>query len=211
MTSPETMGDTVVLMDDPEMPASDGGHIEPEHGVRICRAPGCTNIVPPEAHRLRRYCDEHFVRTEKRKLRKKPRDRAPRNIMVDLAPKGRNSKNDELVKVEDRVKQLLGIVSGAVAMAGSLEDAADIARHRDTVAAALKELARYEPWLRKLATGGEVGDRMMAWVAAILAILAMVIPIADRHGLIPGELRPMLAGLSGPPVAPSGDGQFIAA
>ena len=77
-------------------------------------------------------------------------------------------------------------------MAGQADDAGDIQRNRDQVALALKELARYEPWLKKLAAGGEMGDRAMAWIVAITAVVTMLVPICDRRGWIPEQLRPML-------------------
>jgi hypothetical protein len=177
-----------------------GAETEPVAGL-ACDQPGC-DFVGETAQRVGYHkWRAHGIKKPPRPKRKPARDKAPRSVTVNLgAPKTTRKGDQELAAVEARVRQLLNLVSGALVMAGQLEDAGDVQRNRDSVAAALKELARYEPWLKKLAQGGEMGDRAMAWVAAIMAIAAMLIPICDRRGWIPEQVRPMLVQTFSAPV-----------
>lgn len=141
--------------------------------------------------------------------KKARRDRAPRSatININAAPRPNRAQADR-AKSEEKVKGLLAVLAGTLNALGETTDAAIIQAHRETVAAALAQLAEYEPWLKKLLSGGKASDRMLAWVATVMALAAMLIPIADHHGLIPAELKRQLAGFGlaqGPPVAAMGD------
>lgn len=165
--------------------------------VRTCAREGCTNTfeVNPRGFGAKRlYCDEHAKKAGPKK------DRAPRSartVKITMAPRPNRAAADQ-AKMEERVKGLLTTIAGLVQFLGEAEDAADIRRGRDTLAAATAQLAEYEPWLKKILSGGKASDRVMAWVAFVMALLTVAIPIADRHGLIPAQLKELVSGLTPP-------------
>lgn len=171
---------------------------EPPSSARPCQHPGCPNGIPAGAHHFARYCEEH---APPKKQRGPKKDKAPTTIKLDLGNKAA-PKTDAQAKA--RVEQLVNMIAGGLAMAGQLEDAADVMRVREQWASAVVELAKYEPWLRKMLEGGQASGRIMAWVAVGLSTLAMVAPIAGRHGWVPAELRPMLSSVVSQPVPDSG-------
>ena len=63
------------------------------------------------------------------------------------------------------------------------------------VAKAVRDLAEYEEWLRKLAAGGELTGRAMAWVNLALVLCAMLVPILLRHGALPENMAAMLGNI----------------
>lgn len=156
--------------------------------ARPCQHPGCPNGIPAGAHHFARYCTEHAPPKKERKPKK---DKPPTTVKIDLGASKAAPKTDAQAKA--RVEQLVNMVAGGLAMAGQTADAADVMRVREQWAAAVIELAKYEPWLQRLLQGGETSGRVMAWVAVALSTLAMVAPIALRHGWVPSELRPTLA------------------
>lgn len=131
---------------------------------------------------------------------KKPRkDRKPRSVRgatvnINTAPRPNRGQMDQ-AKMEARARSLLSTIAGLVQMLGEAEDAEDIRRGREALAAATAQLAEYEPWLKKILTGGQISDRVLAWVAFTMALLSVVLPIADRHGLVPASLKEQLSGL----------------
>ncbi len=134
------------------------------------------------------------------------RDRPPATVKIQVGPeKATTAKSDAATKA--RIEQLVSMICGGLAMAGQAQDAADIMRGREQLALAVVELAKYEPWLRRLLAGGEATGRVMAWVTLGLTVLMMAIPILDRHGALPQELRPMALSLVGqvPTPPPAGD------
>jgi hypothetical protein len=163
--------------------------------IRTCAKPGCENtfVVGTRGFAARRkFCDEH-----KENKKAKGTDRRPRSaarINVDLRPPKPKADPlaDQLAAVEQRVDQLLGMVAGWLTITGATQDASDIAAGKEAIAAATAELARYEAWLRKLAGGGEQVGRAMAWIGFIMAIMAVAVPILNRHGIIPDDLAQML-------------------
>ena len=142
-------------------------------------------------HRWRAHGIKGTTPARKKKVR---RDRPPTTVKIQVGAE-RTGKSDAAAKA--RVEQLVNMIAGSLAMAGNMEDAADIMRAREQFAACVIELAKYEPWLRRLLDGGQASGRVMAWVALSLTTLAMVIPIFNRHGWIPEELKPAALALVG--------------
>lgn len=160
---------------------------------RICQVDGCEQPIASKSH-FARYCEDHKPAKPAKK------DRAPRSartVKITMAPRPNRAAADQ-AKMEERVKGLLTTIAGLVQFLGEAEDAADIRRGRDTLAAATAQLAEYEPWLKKILSGGKASDRVMAWVAFVMALLTVAIPIADRHGLIPAQLKELVSGLTPP-------------
>ena len=161
--------------------------------IRTCGKDGCENtfVVGTRGFAARRkFCDDHM---EKKKPAGDKRPRSTR-VNVDLRPPKPKADPlaDQLAAVEQRVNQLLGMVAGWLTITGATQDASDIAAGKEAIAAATAELARYEAWLRKLAGGGEQVGRAMAWIGFIMAIMAVAVPILNRHGIIPDDLAQML-------------------
>ena len=127
--------------------------------------------------------------------KKKPRrDRPPTTVKIQVGAE-RAGKSDAAAKA--RVEQLINMIAGSLAMAGQLEDAADIMAAREQFCLCVIELSKYEPWLKRLLEGGQTSGRIMAWVAMALATLGMVLPIFNRHGWVPDELKPAAMALVG--------------
>lgn len=156
--------------------------------LRICDFPDCeqTFVLSPRGFGpKRKRCDEHLNKTPPGSHRKK--ERAPTSINFNL-PKAPGKKDPALEAVERRAMWLAGMVSVAVLFLGQPEDAADIERGRELWAKSVGELAEYEPWLKKLAAGGEGSARVMAWVKVGTATGAMLLPIFLRHDALPAFL-----------------------
>jgi hypothetical protein len=160
--------------------------------LRVCAAEGCETALPTSgtAWHFRKYCDEHQPPP---KRKSKPRDRRPGglNLNVQVGPRTAK-KNAEHDAVRERALMLANLIAGMVAMFGQLEDSADLKRGSEPWADVVAALSDHEAWLRKLASGGEASERMMAWVAFAAATVAMALPILLRHEVLPAQLAGMV-------------------
>jgi hypothetical protein len=132
----------------------------------------------------------HGISGEQRHKRRTERVRDPRpaSISVNL-PGGKSDKSDPVLQaVEDRARSLVEILAAVVLMAGAPEDAVDIQNGAPQIAKAVRDLAQYEEWLRKLAAGGETSGRVMAWIGLVTTLAAVALPIMARHGALPGPI-----------------------
>jgi hypothetical protein len=119
-------------------------------------------------------------------------------VVVDLGGKAaagkarHGAKPEQLAAVEARALQIAQLSAAVILMATAgphrEADAADIAMGAPAWAAAVKELAVYEPWVRKLAAGGEMSERAMAWVAVVMATAGIASPILVRHEIVSGRV-----------------------
>lgn len=161
-------------------------------GSLVCDQEGCDfSTDSRQRFGLHRW-QRHQIRSTASKPKKDRRPRSAGTVRIDMAPKPNRAQMDR-AKTEEKVKALLSTIVGVTRLMGEETDAVIIASHRDAVAAALAQLAEYEPWLKKLLSGGQASDRALAWIAAIMAMAAMLIPIADHHGMIPEGLKAELA------------------
>jgi hypothetical protein len=190
--------------------AAAAAEVEPDAGgrVRYCQLPQCPNTLPADAANARIYCDDHNGRTpERRKLRRdwlkdhgiNPQDEPPR-VAFEVGAAGGKGKHArgaataaELAAVEQRAKQLTQGIAVLMLIGHKDDDkrkadAADILAGTPALAAATRELAVYEPWVRKLGAGGEVSERSMAWVGFGMAAAAIAMPILVRHEVIKGGM-----------------------
>ena len=161
----------------------------------VCKADGCETHTPVgDNGRKRYYCDEHQHLAAHAK-----KDRPPGSVKIQIGPEkatpGR--KASELEQVQARAQQLAQMIALLVMSLGQAEDANDILKGSEAWAAAVKNLAQYEDWLRKLAAGGETAGRATAWITVLMATLAMLTPILLRHGAVPDGLRPIAEAMSG--------------
>ena len=211
-----SLTDAPMVEDDPTEPVPEPEPAPAAEDVRYCQLPECPNTVPePEPGRggaVRIYCDDHYGNTpQARKVRRQwlkdhgvstRKDQPPR-IAVDLGV-GKSKGGDkgaataaELAAVEQRARQIVQIAA-ALIMVGTkderrMADAADLAGGAPGFAAATRDLAVYEPWLRILGAGGEVSDRAQAWGAFLLALATMTTPILVRHEVIKGGMAELAA------------------
>jgi hypothetical protein len=171
---------------------------------KACKLPGCPGTVPPDAANRREFCDEHTGRDAAARRRRKEwmKEHGPANgdtppkIAVQIGTGGTKgkarggAKAEELAAVEERALQICQLTAALVMVATkaphNLADAADISAASPAIAAATKELAVYEPWLRKLAAGGEVSGRATAWLGMLFALATAASPILVRHEVIKG-------------------------
>lgn len=162
--------------------------------LRICAYPGCEATFTVNSPSQKRYCcTDHKGWKRPRAGSAAQADRPPASVQINLPGPGKpKAKDPALAAVEKRLASIAGIASVAVLLMGQPLDAADIERHRATWAAAGAELAAYEPWLRKLAAGGETSERFMAWLKFLAATGAMALPIILRHDVLPAPIANLL-------------------
>lgn len=179
-----------------------GDELAPDPTVRTCAAPGCENTFTVGSRGFaaqRKFCDEH--KTTKKK------DKAPRSVSVNVnTSSGRRGggKDKEIEAVRAQAGQLLTLVQIVLLSLGQPDDATDVGVHKQAVADAVAELARYEDWLRRLASGGETTARAMAWVGVVAAAVGMLVPILARHNVIPANLAQMVgSAVPAPPMPQS--------
>lgn len=142
------------------------------------------------------------------------RDRPPTSIKVDLGGGRKPAKDDPvLAAVEQRAKQLAGVVAVFLLVSGSPDDSRDIEAGKDVWAASVRNLAVHEKWLRALGQGGEGSARGLAWAEFVMATGALTLPILLRHGAVPPAIANLLslADLDGPSTAPGSAGDPVAA
>lgn len=155
-----------------------GRHRLLEHGIR--------GVGPAGSRKV------NEARAPKAKQAKAPRESSPRSIKVDLGQRRAGKDDPVLAAVEARAKQAAGVVAAILLVAGQPDDARDIEAGREQWAATVRELAAYEPWLRKLGEGTEASGRMIAWTQFSLATAALLLPITIRHGVIPDSIARFL-------------------
>lgn len=180
--------------------------IEAPEGWRLCEECGIP-FDPP--YRASRYCEVHGTpeaaarrKAKRQRETTKNKDKAPGsvNVNVNMPGPAKGSKKDaEIARVRERAKQAAGIIAMIVAASGHQDDAADIMTGSEAWAAAVGQLAQYEDWLRRIAAGGEAGDRAMAWLTLAFATVAMVLPILVRHQVLPEQLASMAAMMTDTP------------
>lgn len=172
---------------------------------RPCELPDCPGIVEAGSTSATKFCPPHRGRDPKaRKARRDwlrehgPKDATPINIQVGGGKgKGKNdtrgdAQPGELDAVHARGLQIAQITAALVLMGTKGQhreaDALDIARGAEGWATSLRELAVYEPWVRKIAAGGEASERATAWVGFLVASAAIASPILVRHEIIKGGM-----------------------
>ena len=162
--------------------------------VLACEVPDCGLTFDTKQRLGQHRWHAHGLRSSTPSKKKPRRDRPPTTVKIQVGAE-RAGKSDAAAKA--RVEQLVNMIAGSLAMAGQVEDAADIMRAREQFCLCVIELAKYEPWLKRLLEGGQASGRIMAWVAMALATLGMVLPIFNRHGWVPDELKPAAMALVG--------------
>jgi hypothetical protein len=146
------------------------------------------------------YCPEHrgkkAEQARRRARRAAGRDTAPGSVRVDVnigKGGGRSKKDPALEAVERRAANFAGLIAVGLFALGAPEDAADVERGREAWAATVGHLAEYEPWLKRLAAGGETSDRALAWIQFAIATGALLTPILLRHRVLPEPIHRILA------------------
>ena len=165
----------------------------PDGRMKQCGQIGCEQLFStdgPGGH-FRKYCDEHQPPKKSKAKGKRPkRDTAPPSINFNIGPKAKG-KDPALQAVEDRAKELVQLAAAITLIAGLQADALDLQRGSDAWAKTVRDLAEYEDWLKKLASGGETTGRAMAWVQFALATVALLMPILMRHEALPAGISKM--------------------
>lgn len=197
-----TNGGGVSIVDDLDgfaEPPIDRASEEDPNAV-LCAFPDCDNTFvrsPIGFGKKRKFCDEHLSKGSSRPG-KRARDRKPAGLNVNVQVGGtKKGKDAELDKVRANALMLANVIAGAMAMLAAENetlkaDAADVHAGAEPWADSVRELARYEDWLRKLAQGGEATERAMAWVGFIFATVGMLVPILLRHKVLPAEVAQLI-------------------
>lgn len=203
-TDPDLFSDAVPTLDAADLERVDDYTVRLPTGelLRLCAWPECDeSFIVPKGQHARKYCDTHKGSKHAPGTKGAPRrDTPPASVNVNF-PKPTTNKDPALAAVERRLLGMAGVVSMALLLFGQPLDAADIERARPTWAAAGAELAKYEPWLKKLAAGGESSDRMMAWLAFLGATFGMVTPVLLRHNALPAPVANLLRSMEETPEA----------
>lgn len=176
--------------------------------VEVCQRPDCENPLPLDHHPTRKYCDEHQPKQSAKRRDTKPEGVAPK-INIDLGlgsakPSGKAARQaDEIEAVKKRAASLAKMIATILMMAAGDNlvlqgDAMDLSTGADQWANAIGELAVHEAWLRKIATGGESGERAVAWMTAAIATAGLLLPILLRHDVLPKNLAAVLSGVTAP-------------
>jgi hypothetical protein len=112
-------------------------------------------------------------------------DRVPPSVTFNLGGPGGGGKDATLDDVEKRARDLLTTISAFFLIAGLRDDAADLQKGSEPWAKAVRDLAEYEEWLRKMAAGGETSGRITAWINLLLVTVGLAAPVLVRHGMLP--------------------------
>jgi hypothetical protein len=179
-------------VDPPEDPPDGGEEMVdcPECGpIPLAGLPNGFNTPARLALHRRRV---HGVEGQSRKSVKARRPQRATTVTVNM-PKPATAKRDPVLEqVEQRAKFIANMTASLVLMIGQEADALDIAKGADPWAASVKNLAKYEDWLKALGQGGETPERVTAWVEFLMATGAMALPILLRHGAIPDAIAKVL-------------------
>ena len=167
----------------------------PPSDAKLCAAEGCTTYFVPTgfgaAKARAKYCPEHKPAPRAKKAGG-GKDRAPRGVNVTVQVGGtKKGKDAELDKVRERAEQLANFLAMLAGLAGQPDDAADLRNAAAPWADSVRELARHEEWLRKLAQGGEATERTLAWFGFVVSTAVMLLPILTRHKVIPENVAQM--------------------
>jgi hypothetical protein len=195
----------------------DGVTGAPTGEVRYCALVDCPGVVPvsDKGGRQAIYCEDHKGNNpERRRIRRQwiaehgkaagsGQDQPPRVAFEVGKSEGSKGAGEasaaELAAVEQRAKQLTKGLAILLLMGQPDDtrraDAADVLGGSDAFAAALRDLAVYEPMIRKLGAGGEVSERGMAWGAFGIALATIALPILMRHEVIKGGMATAVAAL----------------
>jgi hypothetical protein len=130
----------------------------------------------------------HGIKGAGAKKKKAPADKPPTSVNINLGANKSTGKDKDLAAVEERAKQLMQTVAALLLLTGNQADSGDLARGADPWSKSVRELAQYEDWLRKLAAGGEMTGRAMAWINLTLVTLSIATPILVRHKVLPDNL-----------------------
>lgn len=141
-----------------------------------------------DQHHFARYCPEHQPPKVARRGKTKRRESAPRSINVNLNTGKSNFHKSQLDKVEAQAQQFAQIVAVALTVVGQSEDAGLLLTGGPAWAASVRGLAEYEEFVRKMFSGSDTSQRVIAWVGFAGATAAMLVPIASRHGWLPDNL-----------------------
>lgn len=182
---------------------------------RPCDLPDCPGIVEAGTTTATKYCPEHRGQSPAARRARRdwirehgPKDAAP-NLTVQLGGKSTKGKKDtrgdaqpgELDAVHARALQIAQLTAAFVLVgtkgAHREADANDIASGAEPWANSVRELAVYEPWVRKIAAGGEVSERATAWLGFVMATAAMASPILVRHEIIKGGMADLATTILG--------------
>ena len=147
--------------------------------VDALTCPVCERTFKLKNH-LTNHLKSHGVKTPKK-------DKAPPSVTINLGEK-KPAKDPVLDAVQERARQLANLCGMVVLGAGQPDDAIDIINGAEAWSQAVRELAVYEAWLRKLAAGGEESGRAIAWFTFIAATIGMILPILLRHEVLPERL-----------------------
>lgn len=184
--------------------------IEAPEGWRLCKECGIP-FDPPHTATL--YCDVHSTVEAAARRKQRQRDAAKKAGQTDKAPGSVNvnvnmpgpskgtKKDAEIAQVREWAKRVAVVIAMLVAASGHRDDAHDIVNGSEAWGAAVGQLAMYEDWLRRIAAGGEAGDRAMAWLTLAFATGVMVLPILVRHQVVPEQLAAMAAMMTDTPSA----------
>lgn len=188
---------------DPPWPVDElaAQHEEIPEGFTACGyvEPGTGHMCPeyfetPAKAGVHRW-NAHKVRGSKKKGKAKAEgtsnDRVPPTIQFNLGGDGKGGKDPALDQVEKRAQQFITTAASLCLLVGLREDAADLAHGSEEWAHAVREVAEYEEWLRKLAAGGETTGRAIAWFNLSLATAALAVGPLLRHGVLPAGLADM--------------------
>lgn len=160
-----------------------------------CDQPECTFSTDTKAKIGLHRWNVHKIKAVKEK--KPPKDKAPTSVNVNLGTPTTTTKDKELAAVEARAVQLMQTAAALLLLTGHNDDAGDVAKGADAWGKSVRELAVYEEWLRKLASGGEIAGRTMAWINLALITLSIAVPILHRHGALPDNLAEIAVGMFG--------------
>jgi hypothetical protein len=157
----------------------------------------CTDFLPVGANDQQKYCPRHQPRSSRLKARIKPPD-APQpksvtnNIKVTI-PKGATKKdNTDAERVEQAALAMLQMLPMLLAMTGDEICPPAISEQLPAIAAALGELSKFQPWLKKVFTPGESTGEVFAWVSLLVATSPALIVVLSHHGMISADLSERL-------------------
>ena len=138
---------------------------------------------------FRKFCPEHAPARHRKREQGPTR---PNTVTVNLGTKP-TPKGGEMALVEKRAAELMRTASALVLLMGNPGDANVMAEGSEPWAKTVADLSEYEPWIKRLAAGGETSGRLLAWIRLLMATGAIVVPIAIAHGALPDNLAQLAA------------------
>lgn len=177
----------------------------PPADAKACAFDGCPEWFVPAGpgKTFQKYCPTHKPAPRAKATKK---DRPPRGVNVNVQVGGtKKGKDAELDKVRERAEQLANFLAMLAGFAGQQGDAIDIRNASGAWADSVRELARHEEWLRKLAQGGETTERTLAWFGFLVSTAIMLLPILTRHKVIPENIAQMFGQTMGAEISVSAE------